>query len=412
MYPETIKISEIIIKLCSDLDKELIIFFDDTECLPEVALIPFLKQVSATCACRNQKCKSPRSIAMVGVHDIRDLLTQVSPNVKLSKILSPFNVMKDALTLPNFTLDEMSSLFRKHIAASGQGFYVDAIDRVWYWTEGQPLLVNALVYETICQVIKNNYSLKVSDVFIDCGWRRLELLNYKYVDYLLEYLKNPRVTKVLDSIFASTKSKFSQNDVDRKYCLDLGIVVQDENNNLRLANMICRHIFLDVIIGQIQDLIEDAIHTNRSTNGYIIFMSSILKLFQFCWRKGYFDFILHNKNLFISYYSDATYSFILHAFIQRVLGSKDCIRRDFAQGRGSVDFYIEYGFKNYIIGVVIKGRDPIENIILQLSVSLEKIGVTEGWLVIFDTNNNKESDIRKNFKTTLFEGKTIHLVFC
>jgi rhamnogalacturonyl hydrolase YesR len=56
----------------------------------------------------------------------------------------PFNIISESLTLADFTLDEISRLYHQHTEATGQAFEENAIERAWYWTEGQPWLVNAL----------------------------------------------------------------------------------------------------------------------------------------------------------------------------------------------------------------------------------------------------------------------------
>ncbi|RME27626.1 MAG: hypothetical protein D6798_04145, partial [Deltaproteobacteria bacterium] len=59
---------------------------------------------------------------------------------------SPFNIKAESLTLRNFDRDEIAELYAQHTDDTGQPFTDDAVDRAWFWTRGQPFLVNALAY--------------------------------------------------------------------------------------------------------------------------------------------------------------------------------------------------------------------------------------------------------------------------
>ncbi|GHU65021.1 hypothetical protein FACS1894123_10660 [Bacteroidia bacterium] len=59
---------------------------------------------------------------------------------KLPEILSasPFNIAKVALTLRNFTKDEIAELYGQHTAETGQIFEPEAVELVYQQTQGQP----------------------------------------------------------------------------------------------------------------------------------------------------------------------------------------------------------------------------------------------------------------------------------
>jgi hypothetical protein len=62
-----------------NLDKDLIIFFDEADCLINSSLITFLRQIRIGYNNRHDSDTSrcPRAMSLVGMRDIRDYLVQV-----------------------------------------------------------------------------------------------------------------------------------------------------------------------------------------------------------------------------------------------------------------------------------------------------------------------------------------------
>jgi hypothetical protein len=52
----------------------------------------------------------PQSVGLVGLRDVRDYRLQVRPDEQSLGTSSPFNIKVEALTLPNFTLEEAPPL--------------------------------------------------------------------------------------------------------------------------------------------------------------------------------------------------------------------------------------------------------------------------------------------------------------
>ncbi|MDR1872412.1 MAG: hypothetical protein LBS60_10940 [Deltaproteobacteria bacterium] len=218
----------------------MVIFFDEADCLIDPPLITFLRQIRIGYNNRSdsKSSKFPRSMALVGLRDIRNYLVQVRSDNKSKGLVSTFNIIKDALTLPNFTQDEIGILYRQHTAASGQVFEDKAILRAWYWSEGQPWLVNALADEAVVKLLKNDFSQVVTAEIIDAAAENLLKRRDVHINALLERLKEPRVARVMNGVIAGASLKGSEYNEDHRYCLDLGLVALDENNYLRPANAI------------------------------------------------------------------------------------------------------------------------------------------------------------------------------
>ncbi|MDR1872585.1 MAG: AAA-like domain-containing protein [Deltaproteobacteria bacterium] len=446
----TVKISNFLNYLSVNLDKDLVVFFDEADCLEPSPLITFLAQIRDGYNDRDRgpDSKFPKSLALVGLRDIRDRLIHVRPDEASKGLASPFNIKKKALTLPNFKEEEIASLYRQHTDASGQIFEDFAVTRAWRWTKGQPWLVNALAYEAVVEILKNDYSKTITGSHIDEAAEILIKRRDAHIDSLLERLKEPRVIRVMDSVFAGTLGKVVKNDDDKKYCQDLGLVTLDEEGKLRPANAIYSEVMPRLLTDQIQSALDDDIAKIKWNDGQKIFMSNLLKEFQNFWRKNAFTFLLRINNtdlhtqaviknklesLPLAYeisatdslsfigrvkeaialqYDEAAYSLLLFAFLQKVLNGGASVHCQFAQGRGSVDLGVIFKGHEYLVECKLLGRKPLEISLERLKKYLIASGEKEGWLVIFDRDRNKNWKEKITWKTTKFKSFTIHIVGC
>jgi hypothetical protein len=88
-------------------------------------------------------------------------------------------------------------LYQQHTAATGQVFDDSAVDRAWYWSEGQPWLVNALAKFIIEKELRRDYSKTISAGLIDQAANNLLKNHNAHFDSLLNHLNEKRVIKVM-----------------------------------------------------------------------------------------------------------------------------------------------------------------------------------------------------------------------
>jgi hypothetical protein len=258
-YTSTVK--SLLNHICDNLDKEVIIFFDEADCLSVDPLITFLRQIRLgyNTRCGKNRLTFPRSLALSGMRDIRDHLRNIHPDSISSGVASIFNFKTEALTLSNFTRHEINTLYNQHTEACGQIFEPEAVERAYYWSEGQPWLVNALAYEIVVKILKNNYTAPVTKDLMDQAAEAIIKNRQTHIDSLMERLQDPRVVTIMDSVFAGTLCKVLKNSDDYRYCLDLGLVVEDENRNLRPANAIYREVMSRSASDEFQSAIDNKI---------------------------------------------------------------------------------------------------------------------------------------------------------
>jgi hypothetical protein len=375
-------------------------------------------------------------MALVGLRDIRDYQVDTDGTEPKGPPPSPFNIKEDSLTLPNFTQDEIGILYRQHTEASGQVFEDGAIERAWYWSEGQPWLANALAKTAIVSVLKNDFSQTVTAEIIDAAAETLIKRRDVHIDSLLERLKEPRVARVMNGVIAGASLKGSEYIEDRRYCLDLGLVALDEKKCLRPANAIYQEIISRTLTDTVQDLLDEKIERITWNDGQIVLVSAVLREFQKFWRENAFTFpfrinepqiksflekidTLPNKTLIKEIlelvskkYDEAAYVIILMAFLQRVVNGGALVHRQFAEGRGAVDLRVTFKDRKYLIECKIKENSSKEHSLDQLAGYLSSAGEKEGWLVIFDRDRNKSWDEKITWETTTHKGLTIHIIGC
>jgi hypothetical protein len=413
-YSTLTKIQSFLNYLCNNLDKELIIFFDEADCLSGELLVPFLRQIRLGYNLRDRlNNKFPRSMALIGLRDIRDYLAQVRPGSASRGVASPFNIKKEALTLANFTRSEIGTLYLQHTEASGQIFEDSAIDRAWYWSEGQPWLVNALAYEAVVKILKNDYTQPITVEIIDQAARAIILNRPVHIDSLMERLKEPRVRPVIDAVIAgATLFDDEVRYEDIQYVLDLGILKVEENEVYQPSNPIYGEIIIRTLTRDMERRVPKELE-GRWTDGRKLDMTGLLTAFQKYWRQNS-EMLGAPDRL-----TESTPHLVCFTFIQRVLnGDVEEINREYALGRKRVDLYALYKGVSY--PVELKTKSPKANFsendlnksLKQLRSYMDKCGSKQGWLVIFDLDWVKSWDEKITWETTNFEGVTIHIIGC
>ena len=126
--------------------RPLVLFMDDIDGLAERSLTRLLHQLASGF---NQRSRPfPQAIALMALQDINAM----SVDSALETPGSIFHRMRTAtLALQSFTLEEVANVYQKHTHATGQLFTLEAVDRAFELTHGQPWLVNAIAQYAIDQ---------------------------------------------------------------------------------------------------------------------------------------------------------------------------------------------------------------------------------------------------------------------
>jgi hypothetical protein len=360
-----IKVRILLNQLCLDLDKPLVVFFDEADLLAGSGLLTFLAQIRDGFNDRdNLGNKFPSSLALIGMRNIRDYLASDHPEASGQHLASPFIIVAEKMTLANFTQDEIGQLYGQHTEATGQIFQNDAIERAWHWTEGQPWLVNALARQTVQINLKNNYSVTITGKHIDLSAEDIIKRRDSHIDSLLERLREVRVRRVMEAVITGKTrlSKYVTED-DEQYVQDLGLLKKTEESFLP-ANPIYQEVIIRTLSKRYEREFNEEVtlaNKNRWIQGPKLNISALLKSFQDYWRRN--SEALEDPNG----YSEALALLVANAFFQRLLnGGVQLLQREYALGKDRLDLCAFFKGQYYPVELKIKSSKSLPQSITQL----------------------------------------------
>jgi hypothetical protein len=297
---------------------------------------------------------------------------------------SPFNIKVESLTLSNFTAQEVAELYQQHTTDTGQPFLPEAIERAFYLTQGQPWLVNALARQMVEKLVPER-TQPLSVAHMDAAKELLIQRQDTHLDSLSERLREPRVRAILEPMLAGTSPGPIPPD-DMRFVVDLGLIRMTEAGAYDVANPIYREVVVRELslpsrsaLPPMQPLWlrpEGRLDPERLKESFLAF-----------WKQ-------HGEALLTTApYHEIAPHLVLMAFLHRVVNGGGTIEREYAIGRGRMDLCVRYGPDTLAIELKVwrdKAPDPLAEGLVQLDGYLEGLGLSSGWLVIFDRRSGLE----------------------
>jgi hypothetical protein len=390
-------------RFCMLLDKPLVIFFDEADCLSEGTLISFLRQLRNGYNIRST-VPFVQSIALVGMRNIRDYKAKIRPNSETMGSASPFNIITETLTLKNFTKEEIASLYQQHTDETGQQFEDEAVQLVWEQTQGQPWLVNAIAREVIEKILQSDYTKPVTAVLVKQAINTIILRRDVHIDSLLERLKEDRVHKIVEAVILGEYVDSSSDDF--YYTRDLGLIIATPEKRA-LANPIYAEVIIRTLNARLQEELQQdtTYQVPRYMKNGRIDMDFLMRDFQQFWRE--------NSAIWIERfdYKEAAPHLIIMAFLQRVVNGGGYIHRELAAEKGRLDLCVIYEGQKYPLELKLRrGKDTLEKGLVQTLRYMNAYGCSEGWLAIFDRRKNTKWDDKLYLRKKVIDGKTITIV--
>ena len=177
--------------VCRASGKPVVVFFDEADCLVGDALISFLRQLRDGYVNRKE-IPFPKSVALVGMLDVRDYKAQIRSDGESLGQISPFNIIAEDMLIPNFTESEIRTLYAQHTEESGQVFAGDVVEDVWRLTRGQPWLVNAIAHECVAKIHGSRYGEAITVADVEAAKETIIRRRDTHVDSLMERMREPR----------------------------------------------------------------------------------------------------------------------------------------------------------------------------------------------------------------------------
>jgi hypothetical protein len=359
----------------ADSPLPLVVFLDEIDALSDETLISVLRQLRSGYPNRPQGF--PQCVALIGMRDVRDYKVASGGSDRLNTS-SPFNIKVRSLTLSNFTLEDVKSLYAQHTQATGQIFTPEAINHAYDLTQGQPWLVNALAKE-VTEYLAEDVNIPITVDLINQAKDILIQRQDTHLDSLAERLREDRVKAIIEPILSGEELPNTPED-DRRYLLDLGLVIRSKEGGLKVANPIYQEVIPKVLSQGTQDSLP-MIQPSWLTPTGELNPQILLETFLDFWRQ-------HGEPLFKSTpYPEIAPHLVLMAFLHRVVNGGGSLEREYAIGSGRMDICLRYG--DVVLGMELKvwkqGKaDPLPQGLTQLDKYLSGLNLDTGWLVIFD----------------------------
>jgi hypothetical protein len=369
--------------------RPIVLFIDEIDALHDDALLSVLRQLRAGHPQRPQAF--PASLAIIGLRDVRDYKIASGGSPRLGTP-SPFNILVKSLTLRAFTRDEVAELYAQHTAETGQPFEQAALDRAFDLSRGQPWLVNALAATAVDELARDR-TTPVTAAHIDQAKERLILSRVTHLDSLADKLQEDRVRRVIEPVLAGQDlgAGIPRDDID--YVTDLGLVARDENGNLAIANPIYREVIPRELGSVTADVMVLPARSWKLPDGRLD-VDGLFDAFVAFWRR-HAEPLVRGQS-----YPEIAPHIVLMAYLQRVVNGGAMIEREYAAGSGRMDLCIRWplgggGGGEQLVAIELKvwrekQGDPLHEGLAQLEGYLGRLGLTEGFLVIFDRRRSAD----------------------
>ena len=388
--------------LCMEAGKPVVYFFDEADCLVGDVLVSFLRQLRDGYVNRDM-FPFPKSIALVGMLDVRDYKAQIRSDGKSLGEISPFNIIAEDLLIPNFTEADIAALYSQHTEATGQHFDDGVVGQVWRLTRGQPWLVNAIANDCVAKIHGNRYGEAITTDDVDAAKEAIIRRRDTHVDSLMERMREPRVRRIVEPLISGDRSELTYNDDDYRYVTDLGLLRVDRGA-LVPANPMYAEIIGRYLSRGEQDAMIRSVPETPWVKDDGLDMIGLMAAFQQFWREN------SGADRDIMGYRESVPHLVLMAFLQRVTNGGGHINREMAVGTGRLDLCVEFRGGRYAIEVKTSANFQGEKSYGQCAKYLDSLGLAEGWMPIFEKSREKTWDEKIYNRDEIVDGKTIHVV--
>jgi hypothetical protein len=407
-YSNTV-LREALSSFCKKLDKPLVILFDEIDCLSNGTLISFLRQLRYGYVNRS-RTPFVHSIALVGMRNIRDYKGKIREERETLGSASPFNIVKASKTLRNFRQEEIADLYAQHTEQTDQAFPPQVIESVYHHTRGQPWLVNAIACEIIEGILHSDCSQPILPDYVEQAAQTIIMRRDTHIDSLMKRLTEERVRRIVEPVILGESKGYDVLDDDYRYVLDLGLLHESSHRQLAPSNPIYGDIIIRTLSFRSQMEMDQQQYPPEAP-AYLVDgkldMHRLLSDFQQFWRE-------HSDIWVEKYqYKEAAPHLILQAFFQRVINAGGNVTREMAGGTRRLDLCLHYQNEKYPIELKLRyGDKTYDEGKEQLADYMDKLGCSEGWLIVFDRRKTIPWDEKIFWQTHEVGGKTIHIVGC
>jgi hypothetical protein len=382
-----------------------VVLIDEADGLIGEAMVSFLTQLRRGYIDRSQT-PFPYALALVGMRQVRDyaISTEERRAVSWLGTTSPFNITAESATLRMFTEEEVGELLLQHTQATGQRFEDAAVKHNWYLSQGHPWLVNALAAEVVHRDVMDR-SISVTADHVESAKETIIIERRTHIDSLVARLREPRVVRIIAPMLTGDTTADDVLDDDFAYILGMGLIVLRQGV-YEISNPVYREVIPRALTHTRQSQLRQNPSWYIKPNGSLD-MEKLLTEWQQFWRK---DGHLAAEGFG---YREAGPHLMLMAFLQRIVNGGGRIEREYGLGRGALDLMVEWKQERHGIEVKLRRDTETEaDALQQIARYLDSLGLSEGWLVLFDLRSTLSWKDKLYIRDTDFANKRVHIVGC
>jgi hypothetical protein len=385
--------------------RPLVVFVDEADGLVGPAMVSFLTQLRGGYLARDAT-PFPHSLALVGARQVRDHALGALGRNEVSWLGTtwPFNVTAEAATLEAFTPGEVAELLGLHTTHTGQRFEPEAVERIFYLSQGHPWLVNAIADQIVNRDVEDR-SVAVRVEHVEAAKETIIVERRSHIDSLVAKLRDARARRILEPMLVGGATSDDVLDDDFAYVLGLGLIVK-RAGRYEIANPIYR----EALPRELTHLREAQIW--QETAWYVradgsLDMPKVMGAWQKFWRK---DGHLAAEGFL---YREAGPHLMLMAFLQRIVNSGGRVEREYGLGRGALDLMVFWKGERHAVEVKLRRDTETEEDALEpMARYLDGAGLEEGWLVLFDMRKAISWSEKLFVREVEHAGKRVRVVGC
>jgi AAA-like domain len=402
-----------ITEMVNKTDKKVVLIIDEVDKSSNNQLfVSFLAMMRDKYLLRDE-AKTFHSVVLAGVHDVKSLKLKLRPESE-KKFNSPWNIAIDFKVDMNFNPIEIASMLKEYVADKGVEMDIQKIaGRLFFYTSGYPYLVSKL-----CMIVDEDIFPKKETP----TWTELDLANavqmllrepdnVNFTSMFINLEHNPDLySLVAQLIFDNAEIEFDHSVPAVHLGILYGLFDVNEKRKLKIHNRIYRERIANYMVVKLQTEPQTRLKYNLSQYNFrgqfvrddnSLDMAQALVKFQ--------SFMREHNSVKNRDFLEKDGRLLFMSFMRPIInGSGYDFKEPQISDEQRLDVVITFYQHRYLAELKIwHGEVAHQKGLVQLSDYMDGLGMTEGYLVIF--NHNK----KKTWKTEWidFQGKKIFAVW-
>ena len=375
-------VSEVITLLLNKTDKKVVLLIDEVDKSSNNQLFISFLAMLRNKYLENDIFKTFHAVILAGVHDVKSLKLKIRPDEE-QKYNSPWNIAADFKVDMNLNPQEIKPMLDDYVGDKGVKMDTQRMaERLFYYTSGYPFLVSKLCKMLDEEILPTKETKEWTEQDLETAVRHLIVESNTNFDTLIKNLENNENLYNLVYDVAIEGEIISYNVHEAANSLGLLYGVFANKNRLAIHNRIYSEVIVNFMTAKMNrlQLVKGADFGSGYTNPdkKSLNMELVLLKFQAFMHEQYSkqerDFLeRHGRLVFL-------------AFMKPILNGHGY---DFKEAQISeerrLDVTITFYQHKYVAELKIwRGKVAHEEGLTQLADYLDRLALTEGYLIIFD----------------------------